>query len=223
LVLRLNHRMIPFLQRQAPTETHGRIRLVLVDDEVLLRTCLSRVFASEPEFELVGECAAGSDAVELLRSAAADLALMDFDAFMSDALRAGCRGKFLVIAGAADARDYAHALKLGASGIFLKSESAPRLVHAARAVAHGEVWIDPHVIQLLADRVPLEGEPRSRSLTERERKVLDGIVGGLSNRKIGDSMGLSEGSVKGVVQQLFEKAGVRTRGQLVKIAMEHSL
>jgi DNA-binding NarL/FixJ family response regulator len=90
-------------------------------------------------------------------------------------------------------------------------------------VAHGEVWIDPHVIQLLADRVPLEGEPRSRSLTERERKVLDGIVGGLSNREIGDSMGLSEGSVRGVVQQLFEKAGARTRGQLVKIAMEHSL
>ena len=202
-------------------EANGPIRLALVDNQVLLRTSLSRVFASEPDFELVGECASGSEAVEMLRNA--DVALLDFEAFMSEALRTGYRGKFLVIAGAVRAKDYAHALKLGASGIFLTSESALRLVHAARAVAQGEVWIDPHVIQMLADRVPLEEESRGPSLSERERRVLDGIVGGLSNRAIGDGLGLSEGSVKAVVQQLFEKTGVRKRGQLVRKALEHAV
>lgn len=203
------------------TETRGPIRLALVDDQVLLRTSLSRVFATEPDFELVGECASASEAVELLQNA--DIALLDFEAFMSEALRTGYRGKFLVIAGEVGAKDYAHALKLGASGIFLTSEPAPRLVHAARAVAHGEVWIDPHVIQMLAERVPLEEDSHGPTISERERKVLDGIVGGLSNRAIGESLGLSEGSVKAVVQQLFEKTGVRKRGQLVPKALEHAV
>jgi len=194
------------------------IRLVLVDDQVLLRSSLSRVFASEPDFELVGECATGKEAAELLSRAPADVALLSFDAFSSDALRAEHHGKFLLIAGSAHAREYAHALRLGASGIFLRSESVPRLLTAARAVAHGEVWIDPHVVQLLADRYEKPGP----ELSERERKVLEGIVAGLSNRKIGEGLSLSEGSVKAVVQQLFEKNGVRTRSQLVRIAMQSS-
>jgi len=193
------------------------IRLVLVDDQALLRSSLSRIFASEPDFELVGECSTGTEAAELLRNAPADVALLNFDAFNSEVLRAEYHGKFLLIAGSANARQYAHALKLGASGIFLKSESVPRLLTAARAVAHGEVWIDPQVIQLLADRYEEPGP----ALSEREQKVLEGIAAGLSNRKIGEGLSLSEGSVKAVVQQLFEKTGVRTRSQLVRIALEH--
>jgi len=109
----------------------------------------------------------------------------------------------------------------------LKSESLDRLVQAIRLVASGAVWIDQKVIQLLADRLidhPQLDYRTSRSpLTDREEKVLLGILGGLTNRKIGDNIGLSESTVKGVVQQLFRKARVRKRGQLVRVALEGSL
>jgi len=213
-----------------PMTAKDRIRIVLLDPHALLRTSLSRVFSSEPDFELVGECARSADALELLHAAAPDIVLLESDLgeehgndFISSAVRAGYRGRFLVLASSPDARDFVPALKLGASGIFLKSESAARLVHAVRTVAGGEIWIDPRVLQVLAERCPLDENEADRecpALSEREQKVLDGIVDGLSNRRIGDGIGLSEGSVKAVVQQLFEKTGVRTRSQLVRIALE---
>jgi DNA-binding NarL/FixJ family response regulator len=213
-----------------PVSSKDRIRIVLLDPHALLRTSLSRVFSSEPDFELVGECASGADALELLPAAAPDIVLLESDLgeqhgndFISAAVSAGYKGRFMVLASSSDARDFAPALKLGASGIFLKSESATRLVHAVRTVAGGEIWIDPRVLQVLAERCPLdEADGGFPVLNEREQKVLDGIVEGLSNRGIGDGIGLSEGSVKAVVQQLFEKTGVRTRSQLVRIALERS-
>ncbi len=190
------------------------------------------MFAAEPDFELAGDFATGCEALEFLGAAPTgvpDIVLLDFDLredhgndFISAAVRSGYRGKFLIVTSAPDARDCAYALKLGASGIFLKSEPAARLVHAVRTVAGGEIWIDPRVIQSLAERFP-EDATEAPVLTDREHKVLEGIVEGLSNRRIGDGIGLSEGSVKAVVQQLFEKTGVRTRGQLVRIALERSL
>jgi DNA-binding NarL/FixJ family response regulator len=100
-------------------------------------------------------------------------------------------------------------------------------VQAIRLVASGAVWVDQKAMQFLADqlvdRTQLD-DPRSGSLlTEREEKVLLGILGGLTNRKIGDGIGLSESTVKSVVQQLFVRAGVRTRSQLVRAALEGSL
>jgi DNA-binding NarL/FixJ family response regulator len=215
-----------------PLSTKDRIRIVLLDPHALLRTSLSRVFAAEPDFELVGECARSGDALELLHGAAPDIVLLESDLgeehgndFISAALHSGYKGRFMVLASSPDARDFAPALKLGASGIFLKSESAARLVHAVRTVAGGEIWIDPRVLQVLAERCPLdetEADCEFPVLSDREQKVLEGIVEGLSNRRIGDGIGLSEGSVKAVVQQLFEKTGVRTRSQLVRIALERS-
>src|ERR1035438_9877275 len=108
----------------------------------------------------------------------------------------------------------ADALKLGASGIFLKSDVPDRLVQAVRLVATGAVWIDQKIIQLLADQLinrPQPGDPRFGSLlTEREERVLLGIFAGLSNRKIGDNLGVSESTIKSVVQHLFRRSGVRT-------------
>jgi DNA-binding NarL/FixJ family response regulator len=146
--------------------------------------------------------------------------------FVSAALRSGYRGKFLVMSSSAEPKDSAHALKRGVSGVFLKTESVARLLQAVRAVAQGEIWIDPKVIQGLVERFPEDGSRGEHDfppLSEREHRVLGGIIDGLSNKKIGDALTISEGSVKAVVQQLFEKAGVRTRSQLVRIAMERSL
>ena len=156
--------------------------------------------------------------------------LLDFDLcsdpadFISTAREAGYEGRFLAIAGVVDARKSAIALNLGASGIFLKSEPPDRLAQAIRVVAAGDVWIDQKVIQSLAGELidryrHREFEP-PRQLDEREGKVLRGILAGSSNRSIGEEMGLSESSVKNIVQRLFHKGGVKTRGQLVRMALE---
>jgi DNA-binding NarL/FixJ family response regulator len=200
----------------------NRIRLVLVDDQVLIRASLGRFLETQPGLELAGECGTTAEALEILNGSSVDLVLSDLDLrtergddLISAARNAGYKGLFLIVAGAADTRQLSAAIKLGASGILLKSESLDRLVQAIRLVASGAVWIDQKVIQLLADRLidhPQLDYRTSRSpLTDREEKVLLGILGGLTNRKIGDNIGLSESTVKGVVQQLFQGSRTQTR------------
>ena len=204
-----------------------QIRLVLLDDHALFRASLGRFLALEPGLEVAGECANSTEALGILRDSSVDVVLLDFDfgggrgdEFISAARRAGYQGRFLILAGAADTRDSAVALKLGASGVFSKAEAPDRLLQAIRLVANGQVWVNEGVIQLLSGQY----DQRSVSfLTGREQRVLLGIVGGLTNKSIADNIGLSESSVKGVVQQLFHKARVRRRSQLVRVALEGSL
>ena len=208
------------------------IRLVLVDAQALFRESLSRFLASQPHLEVVGECGTVAEALDILRATPADVVLLDLDLRAEQgeqaipvARRGGYQGRFLMLAGAAGAKELADTIKLGASGIFMKSEGPERLVLAIRLVASGAVWIDPKAIQLMADQLaerPI-GSAKPNILSEREEKVLAGILSGLTNRKIGDNMGLSEGTVKSIVQQLFLRAGVRTRSQLVRMALDGTL
>jgi DNA-binding NarL/FixJ family response regulator len=212
-----------------------RIRLLLLDGQALLRTSLARFLASEPGLEVVGECGTSAEAIEMLSGSPVDVVLLDFvhateggEGFVPAACRSGYQGRFLIIAEAADASHTAAAIRLGASGIFVKSEAPERLVQAVRAVASGAAWIEPRMIRILAEqpagRLPQwEGEERGAALPDREQRVLLGILAGLTNKKIGESLGLSEGSVKTSVQQLFYRTGVRTRGQLVRAALEGPL
>jgi DNA-binding NarL/FixJ family response regulator len=213
----------------------NRIRLVLLDEQALFRTSLGRFLASQPDLEVTGDCATAGEALDILRASKVDVVLLDSnhageggDGFISASRRAGYQGRFLILAGVADARQSAAAIKLGASGIFLKLEPPARLVQAIQLVAAGAVWLDQRVVRVLADRLfdpsPQPDDRKSASfLADREQKVLLGILGGLTNRKIGDNLGLSEGSVKASVQQLFSKTGVRKRSQLVRVALEGSL
>jgi DNA-binding NarL/FixJ family response regulator len=216
--------------------THeNRIRLVLLDDQALFRASLAHLLASEPGLEVVGECGNTAEALQILSASPVDVVLLDFgqgteggDGFMSVARRNGYQGRFLIVAGAADARSSAIAIKLGPSGIFLKSEPPDRLLQAITLVANGAVWLDQRTIRLLADQsaggFPQPDDQGSANvLTDREQKVLLGILAGLTNKKIGENLGLSEGSVKTSVQQLFYRTGVRTRSQLVRTALEGSL
>ena len=211
-----------------------RIRLVLLDDHVLFRASLAHLLAGEPGFEIASECGTPAEALEILRTSAADIVLLDFELgaertneFISAARKLGYTGYFLLVAGTTDARSAAIALKHGASGIFLKSEAPERLLNALKLVAAGEAWVDPRVTQMLAthliDHYPLDDQAPAGALQERERNVLLGILAGLTNKKIGASMGLSESSVKNIVQRLFGRAGVKTRSQLVRVALEGAL
>jgi DNA-binding NarL/FixJ family response regulator len=213
----------------------GRIRLLLLDDHGLFRASLARFLGSVPGFEVVGECGASAEGLRDLDGSNANLVLLDFDLgpehgneFISAAREAGYTGKFLIVAGAADPKSVAIALKLGVSGIFLKSEAPERLVRAIQSIANGEFWIDPKVIQMIAERLVdpylrFDDEQTVALLDEREHRVLLGILSGLTNKNIGENLGLSESSVKNVVQRLFDKAGVKSRGQLVRAALEGSL
>jgi DNA-binding NarL/FixJ family response regulator len=211
-----------------------RIRIVLLDDHRLFRTSLARLLAAESDLDVVGECGASSEVLEILKSCMVDLVLLDGDlgaeavtALISAVRAAGYRGRFLTLAGRTDAETAALALKLGASGIFLKCETPDRLVQAIRFLASGGVWVDPATLQLLAHRFVNQTAPPDHTsddlMEEREQKVLAGILEGLTNKKIGDNMGLSEGTVKNILQGLFSRTGVRKRSQLVRLALEGSL
>ena len=207
------------------------IRLLLLDDHVLFRESLSRLLASEPDFEMVGESGAASEALDTLLRQRVDVVLLDYDLgeehgnqFISAARRGGYTGRILMVTAGMNAAESSTALQMGASGIFLKHNSPGTLARAIRLVAAGEMWVDPRVIQLMADGVHhREDQTVRRILTERERQVLGGIFEGLTNKEIAGQIGVTEGAVKATLQQLFQKTRVRTRSQLVRIALEESL
>lgn len=212
------------------TGAEQRTRLALLDDHGLFRESLGHLLGSEPDFEVVGKCSTSAEALDLLGCTAVDLVLLELsigagygDEFISAARQGGYRGKFLLVAGGIDAARSAAALKLGASGIFLKCNSSLRLMQAIRLVASGESWVDQRVIQLIADRYPQHEDRRLGSFTKREQAVLSGVLDGLTNKKIGRQIGVTESAIKATVQQLFDKAGVRRRSQLVRAALDGSL
>ena len=207
-----------------------RIRLALLDDHGLFRESLGHLLAAEHDFEVAGNCSTYSGGLELLANSEVDMVLLDFtiegkrsEGFIAAARQAGYQGKFLIVTAGIDAARSVAALKMGASGIFLKYNSSRRLVQAIRMVASGEAWIDQSVLDLIAERYPQQKNENLGELTVMEQTVLNGLMDGLTSREIGTRAGVSESSVKGVVQQLFDKAGVRKRSQLVRAALEGSL
>jgi two-component system, NarL family, nitrate/nitrite response regulator NarL len=206
----------------------SRIRLLLLDDHALFRDSLGRLLESEPDFEVVARCATTSEAVELVNRFAIDVVLLDFDlgddqgtGFLRSARRNGFGGKVLIVTAGMSDSEAVLALELGASGIFLKHDSPVTLAQAIRLIAGGGTWLDSRLVQNLARKAGQSGEPSSRkALTPREQQVLEGIFEGLTNKEIASRLTVSEGAIKATLQQLFEKLNVRTRSQLVRVALE---
>jgi DNA-binding NarL/FixJ family response regulator len=206
-----------------------RIRLLLVDDHLLFREGLARLLASEPDCEIVAQCSTSTEALEVLGRSAVDVVLLDFDLgdeqgnhFISAARRSGYAGRILMVTAGMSAKEASLALKLGAAGILLKHSSPGTLTNAIRRVAQGELWVDRKVIQQMADAVQDNQDSPPRAFTQREDQVLQGVFEGLINKEIAAKLGVSEDSVKATLKQLFLKTGVRTRSQLVLIALEGS-
>jgi DNA-binding NarL/FixJ family response regulator len=208
-----------------------RTRLLLVDDHVLFREGLSRLLASEPDFEIAGSCGTAAEALEVLKQTSVDIVLLDFDLgeehankTISSARCQGFEGKILMVTAGMSANESAVAIRLGASGILLKQNSTATLIKAIRMVVGGEGWVDEKVIRLLADAVDRsEYLGSGKSLTKREQQVLRSVFEGLTNKEIAVQLDVTESAVKATLQQLFHKTGVRTRSQLVRIALERSL
>lgn len=205
------------------------IGILMVDDHSLFRESLARLLDAHPGFRIVGQGATASEAAAEFERCQPDLVLLDYDLGEESAL--GLLAEFkrrdpdvkilMVTAGLSD-QSTLQIMEAGAAGVFLKHNNSDRLIDAIDRVCRGEVWLDNLTLNsmLAGRRNRDEVLDRARPLTERQMQVLRGILDGLANKEIAWKMGTSESSVKAVIQELFHKAGVRTRSQLVRIAIE---
>lgn len=202
------------------------LRILLVDDHELFREGLSRVLAAEPGFEIAGRAGTIAEGLAVLASGAVDVVLLDHELeaagapdFILGAAERGFAGRILVLTAQVSGRDASLLLRQGVAGIFLKRHSAARLIETIRAVAAGEMWTDPGILQALAE---WQGSGEPHRLTAREEHVLRGVFEGLANKQIAGNLLVSESAVKATLQRLFNKTGTRTRAQLVRAAMERA-
>ncbi|MER6050582.1 response regulator transcription factor (plasmid) [Streptomyces sp. BHT-5-2] len=210
------------------------IRIVLVDDERMVRTALRVILGAEADMEVVGEAADGAEAVPLVREVRPDVVLMDVRMPGID----GIRATELILAGSADPprviavttfENDAHvydALRAGASGFLLKRAHADELVQAVRLVARSDSLLFPSAVRALAARYAGEraADDAARALrdrlSEREGAVLRLMTAGLTNAEIAGRLGVGPATVKTHVAGVLAKLGVRDRTQAVIAAYE---
>jgi len=204
------------------------VRILVLDDHALFRESVSRLLTAEPGFEVVAHCGTIEEALQVLQRKSIDLVLLDFDlgqrdgrGFLRLAKDLRFEGKILLVTAGVDAGVVSELIRVGISGVFRKHDSAALLAQGIRDVMAGKVWLGQEQLQTALTteaRTPHTGG--TRQFTERERQVLSFVFDGLANKEIGARIGVSEGSVKSTLQQLFSKTGVRTRSQLVRIVLE---
>ena len=201
------------------------IRVLLVDDHALFRESVARVLSSEPSLS-VEHCGTIKAALALLSQQRFDLVLLDHDLgserasqFLPAARQEGYEGKVLVVTAWVSDTEARRLMRQGVSGIFLKESPLGDLSKSIRHVAAGGTWLDGS----FSATSESEGEAEASStpvFNDRQRQVLRFVVEGLSNKEIAWRLQISESYVKAILQSLFQKTGVRTRGQLVRVAFE---
>ncbi|MFI7607630.1 response regulator [Micromonospora sp. NPDC049366] len=213
------------------------VRILLADDQPLLRTGFRMVLGAEEDLDIVAEAGDGVEAVELSRRLLPDVVLMDIRMPRMDgvaATRAIVDARLpvrVLILTTFDLDEYVvGALRAGASGFLAKDVPAEDLVTAIRTVAAGEAVVAPRILKRLLDRFadvlpdPSAAPPRSLGvLTEREREVLVQVARGLSNAEIAAALSVSETTIKTHVGHVLTKLGLRDRVQAVVLAYETGL
>jgi DNA-binding NarL/FixJ family response regulator len=209
------------------------IRVLVADDQALLRTGFRVILEAEPDIEVVAEAADGFEAIALARTSAPDVVLMDIRMPGLDGLSATERLQRtpspprVVVLTTFDQNEYVvRALRAGAYGFLLKDAPSTRLVAAIRAAAGGDALIEPAITRRLVESfvAPPEepaGQPAVvEDLTDRERDVLRQVARGLSNAEIAKELVVAETTVKTHVARILTKLGVRDRVQAVVVAYE---
>jgi DNA-binding NarL/FixJ family response regulator len=212
------------------------IRVLVADDQALVRAGFRVLVDSDPDLEVVGEATNGAEAVEQALRHHPDVALMDIRMPVMDGLEATRRisgakelaGTRVLILTTFEADDYVfEALRAGASGFLLKDTEPAELLAAVRVVARGDALLAPRVTRRLIAEVtarPGRGSPRGQAsldvLTDREREVLTLVASGLTNDEIAANLYLSPLTAKTHVSRILTKLGARDRAQLVVIAYE---
>lgn len=206
------------------SSTASVIRIYLLDDHMLFREGLRRLLDSDERFVIAGHSGDPGKALADLEQAKVDVLVLDYDLGKKSALdlltplkAMGFAGKILIVTAGLPDKDALILMQGGISGIFHKQESPEELQRAIVEVAQGRVLIDQQYLQaVVAAAQPQE----SIRFTERERTTLRYLLQGLANKEIAANLNISESAVKATLQQLFSKTGVRTRSQLVLLAIE---
>jgi two-component system nitrate/nitrite response regulator NarL len=205
------------------------IRVLLIDDHALFRESVARLLQSEPGFEVVAHCGSGTEALQIMESSKEiDIVLLDLDlgqergADFLDRLRnAHFDGKVLLVTADVNDSEVLGLIRKGISGVFMKHGSPALLIHGIRETMEGKALFGQDLLRRALESTEAPTVDRRRSkLTERERQVLSFVFEGLANKQIADRLQISETAVKASLQQLFAKTGVRTRSQLVRVALE---
>ena len=212
------------------------IRILIADDQALVRTGFRVILDAEPDLEVVGEAADGRSAIEESARLHPDVALMDIRMPNVDGIEAtrriaaeGPRGPRVLILTTFDLDEYVYeALRAGAGGFLLKDAGAEELLHAIRVVAAGEALLSPSITRrLIADyarRPPASERPATLAeLTPRELEVLRLVARGLSNSDIARRLVLGEATIKTHVSRIFQKLKLHDRAQAVVLAYESGL
>jgi DNA-binding NarL/FixJ family response regulator len=212
-------------------------RVLLVDDQQLVREGLRRILHPEEGFEVVGECADGSDVDAAVSSLRPDVVVMDVRMKDVDGVEATRRLRaqpdappVLVLTTFDDDEVLSGALRAGAAGFVLKDAPGEELIRSARTVAAGDAWLDPAVTErvlatyrssaLVRDHGAIA---RIEELTPRERDVLRLIGRGASNTEIAESLFVSEATVKSHIGHIFTKLDLRDRAAAIVFAFDHGL
>jgi DNA-binding NarL/FixJ family response regulator len=213
------------------------IRVLVCDDQVVIRTGLVTIIDAQPDLEVAGHCGDGRTAVELAGRLHPDVVLMDvrmpvLDGIAATRLLAGAGVaqpvKVLVVT-TFNLDEYVYdALRAGASGFLLKDAPPDQLLHGIRTVAAGEALLAPEVTRRLVGKYaarirPTDGTAPETPLTARELEVLRLIADGLSNREIAEALVISHETVKTFVSRILAKLGLRDRVQAVVHAYRHGL
>jgi DNA-binding NarL/FixJ family response regulator len=212
------------------------VRVVLVDDQALIRTGFKMILESEDDIEVVGEASDGEQAISMTRSVRPDVVLMDVQMPTMDGLEATGRivrdaniPSRIVILTTFERDDYVfEALRAGASGFLLKNAPSEELVHAVRVVAAGDALLAPSVTRKVIEgfiRRPAHriNEVELRRLTERETEILQLLATGKSNSELAAHLFVGEGTIKTHVSSVLTKLGLRDRMQAVIFAYESGL
>jgi DNA-binding NarL/FixJ family response regulator len=212
------------------------VRVVLAEDQDLVRAGLVMIVESQDDFEVVGEAADGAQAVDVVARTRPDVVLMDVRMPVMDGIAATAQivertpASRVIVLTTFDRDEHAFAaLRAGASGFLLKSARAEVLVEAIRTVHRGDAVIAPTTTRRLLDQVaptlpgPVREPPELARLTSREREVLIEVATGASNTEIAQRLFLSEATIKTHVGRLLNKLGARDRVQVVVLAYECGL
>ncbi len=202
-----------------------KIQALLVDDHAVFRESVARALDAGLEFAMTS-CATIREAVQILTQTPIDIVLLDHDLgserasqFLPAARQIGFTGRVLIVTAWISDTEARRLVRQGVSGIFLKESPLDVLAESMRAVAAGQIWLDKRYANL-ADEPQAAESGTGPKFNERQRKVMRFVLEGLSNKEISGHLQISESYVKAILQSLFQQTGVRTRGQLVRVALE---
>lgn len=215
------------MEKLADNTAVATINVLLVDDHAMFREGLARVMEKEPGIKVVGQSATCADALALLGKSGANMVVLDVDLgseraldFIVESKKRAYAGHILVVTAGVSGLEAVQLVQAGVAGILHKHHSTEALCNTIRQVAAGEVCLEQEYLTALFRSVDRTKESKRPRLTDRDKKILRFVFQGLTNKEIGGRIEISEGAVKFSLRQLCEKLGVRTRAQLVKVALE---